>query len=140
VAEHRILGSVWAETEGTLLIYERERMKRRRYIWLLDMNEGTSRQWFEMDENDRYNNPGSPIYTQLENGRYAIKVEDGAMYFRGSGGTPEGDRPFVDRRNIETGETERLFRCAKEKYESFVGFGEEPNSFIMRSESSAGSS
>jgi dipeptidyl aminopeptidase/acylaminoacyl peptidase len=137
VAEHRILGSVWAETEGTLLIYERERMKRRRYIWLLDMNEGTSRQWFEMDENDRYNNPGSPIYTQLENGRYAIKVEDGAMYFRGSGGTPEGDRPFVDRRNIETGETERLFRCAKEKYESFVGFGEEPNSFIMRSESSA---
>ena len=136
-AEHRLIGTMWAEVDGMLMVYERERMKRRRYIWLLDVNEGTSRKWFEMDENDRYNDPGYPIYTQLDNGRYAIKVEDGAMYFRGSGGTAQGDRPFVDKRNIETGETERLFRCAEGKYESFVGFGETTNRFIMRSESSS---
>ncbi len=134
-AEHRIQSTMWGETDGMLMVYQRERIKRWRYVWLLDVNKGTSRLWFDLDENDRYNDPGYPLFTQLENGQWAMKVEDGAMYFRGQGGTKEGDRPFVDKRNIETGEIERIFRCAKDKYEYFVGFGEEPNSFIMSSES-----
>ena len=134
-AENRVRGLRWGQTEGMLLLYQRERMKRRRYVWLLDVNKGTSKLWFDLDEDDRYNDPGYPLFTQLENGQYVIKVEDGAMYFRGSGGTPEGDRPFVDRRNIESGKVERLFRCAKGKYEYFVGFAKEANSFIMSSES-----
>ena len=135
-AEHRIVATMWGQTEGMLMVYQRERMKRWRYVWLLDVDKGTSRLWFDLDENDRYNDPGYPLFTQLDNGQYVMKVEDGAMYFRGSGGTKEGDRPFVDRRNIETGEIERIFRCAKDKYEYFVGFAEEPGSFIMSSESS----
>ncbi len=135
-AEHRIQATMWGQTDGMLMVYQRERIKRWRYVWLLDVNKGKSRLWFDLDENDRYNDPGFPLFTQLDNGQYVMKVEDGAMYFRGSGGTKEGDRPFVDRRNIETGEIERIFRCAKDKYEYFVGFAEEPNSFIMSSESS----
>ncbi|MEM9545965.1 MAG: prolyl oligopeptidase family serine peptidase [Bacteroidota bacterium] len=135
-AEHRIQSTMWGQTDGMLMVYQRERMKRWRYVWLLDVNEGTSRLWFDLNENDRYNDPGYPLFTQLENGKYVIQVDDGEMYFRGRGGTKEGDRPFVDRRNIETGETERIFRCAKDKYEYFVGFAEEDNSFIMSSESS----
>jgi len=134
-AEHRIQAAMWGEKDGMPMVYQRERMKRWRYVWLLDVNEGTSKLWFDLDENDRYNDPGYPLYTQLDNGKYAIKVEDGAMYFRGSGGTKGGDRPFVDRRNLETGEVERIFRCEKGKYEYFVDFADEPNSFIMRSES-----
>ncbi len=134
-AEHRIQSTMWGQTDGMLMMYQRERMKRWRYVWLLDVNKGTSKLWFDLDENDRYNDPGRPLYTQLDNGKYAIKVEDGSMYFRGSGGTKDGDRPFVDRRNIETGQTERIFRCAKDKYEYFIDFAEEPNSFIMSSES-----
>lgn len=134
-AEHRIQSAMWGETDGLLMVYQRERMKRWRYVWLLDVNKGTARQWFDLDENDRYNDPGYPLFTQMKNGKYVMKVEDGAMYFRGRGGTKEGDRPFVDRRNIETGEIERIFRCEKGKYEYFVDFAEEPNSFIMSSES-----
>ncbi len=134
-AEHRIQATMWGQTDGMLMVYQRERMKRWRYVWLLDVNKGSARQWFDLDENDRYNDPGFPLFTQLDNGKYVIKVEDGSMYFRGQGGTKEGDRPFVDRRNIETGDTERIFRCASDKYEYFVGFAKDPNSFIMRSES-----
>ena len=134
-AEHRIQGTMWAEEEGMMMVYQRERMKRRRYVWLLDVNDGTSKLWFDLDEDDRYNDPGYPLYTQLDNGQYVIKVEDGSMYFRGSGGTKEGDRPFVDKRNIESGEVERLFRSPKDKYEYFVGFGEDTKHFIMSSES-----
>ena len=135
-AEHRIQSTLWGETDGMLMLYQRERMKRWRYVWLLDVNEGKSKLWFDLNENDRYNDPGRPIFTQLDNGKYAIKVEDGSIYFRGSGGTKDGDRPFIDRRDIETGDTERLFRSHPDKYENFIDFAGEPNSFIMRSESS----
>lgn len=134
-AEHRIQMTLWGQTDGMLMVYQRERMKRWRYVWLLDVNKGTSKQWFDLDESDRYNDPGYPIFKQLKNGKYVFMVEDGSIYFRGSGGSKEGDRPFVDRRNIQSGETERIFRCAKGKYEYFVGFGEEANTFIMSSES-----
>lgn len=134
-AEHRIQAAMWGESDGMLIVYQRERIKRRRYVWLLDANKGTEKLWFDLDESDRYNDPGFPMYTQLENGSYAVKVEDGAIYFSGRGGTPQGDRPFVDRRNIETSEVERIFRCAPDKYEYFVDFGEKPNTFIMSSES-----
>ena len=125
-AEHRIQRTMWGQSEGMLMVYQRERMKRWRYVWLLDVNKGTSKQWFDLDENDRYNDPGNPLFTQLENGKYVFKVEDGSIYFRGSGGTKDGDRPFVDRRNIETGKTERIFRCEAGKYEYFVDFAEKP--------------
>ena len=133
-AEHRIQATMWGP-DGMLMVYQRERIKRWRYVWLLDVNKGTSKLWFDLDENDRYNDPGYPLFTQLENGQYVIQVDNGEMYFRGRGGTKEGDRPFVDRRNIETGEIERIFRSAKDKYEYFVGFGKAPNTFIMSSES-----
>jgi dipeptidyl aminopeptidase/acylaminoacyl peptidase len=134
-AEHRIQSTMWGQTEGMLMVYQRERMKRWRYVWLLDVDKGTSKQWFDLNENDQYNDPGNPLFTQLENGNYVFKVEDGYIYFRGQGGTKTGDRPFVDRRNIETGKSERIFRCAVDKYEYFVDFANEPNSFIMSSES-----
>jgi dipeptidyl aminopeptidase/acylaminoacyl peptidase len=134
-AEHRIQGMMWGQSDGMLMVYQRERIKRWRYVWILDVDKGTAKQWFDMNENDHYNDPGFPIFTQLDNGKYVFKVEDGAIYFRGSGGSKDGDRPFVDRRNIETGETERLFRCEPDKYEYIVDFAEDSNSFIMSSES-----
>ncbi len=134
-AEHRIQATMWGQSDGMLMVYQRERIKRWRYVWLLDVDKGTSKKWFDLDENDRYNDPGYPLFTQLDNGKYAIKVENGSMYFRGSGGTENGDRPFVDQRNIETGVVERLFRSEEGKYEYFVDFAQGTDSFIMSSES-----
>ncbi|MCA0931778.1 prolyl oligopeptidase family serine peptidase [Lutimonas saemankumensis] len=134
-AEHRIQATLWGQEEGMLLVYQRERMKRWRYIWLLDVDKGTSRLWFDHSENDRYSDPGFPIFGQMENGKYAFIVKEGNVYFRGQGGTKDGDRPFVDRRNLESGDAERIFRCAPDKYEYFVDFGKKKNTFIMSSES-----
>lgn len=134
-AKHRIYRYRWAETDGVLMVSQRERMKRWRHIWLLDVNKGTAKPWFDYDESDRYNSPGLPISTQLANGRSVIKVENGDIYFRGRGGSKDGDRPFLDRRSMQTGTVERLFRSAKDKYEYIVDFGREDNSFVMSSES-----
>jgi dipeptidyl aminopeptidase/acylaminoacyl peptidase len=132
-AEHRILPYMnrWGEDDGLLMLTERERIRRWRYTWLLDVDKGTSRLWFDQDEDDRYGDPGSPLMRPLPNGSYVMHEKGGAVYFSGSGGTAQGDRPFLDLRNLDTGAKERLFRCDPDRYEYFVAFaGDVPNYFL----------
>jgi dipeptidyl aminopeptidase/acylaminoacyl peptidase len=136
-AEHRILPwySVWGAEGGTLMLTQRERMRRWRYTWLLDVDKGTSRLWFDLNERDRYASPGFPVTRPLANGSRVLRQQGHAVYFRGSGATKEGDRPFLDLRHMETGEVERLFRCEPDRYETFVAFAGDEGQFVMRSES-----
>ena len=136
-AEHRILPgrNAWGAEDGMLMLTQHERMRRRLYVWLLDVDRGTSRLWYDLDEDDRYGDPGNPLLRPLSNGRWVLHQEGDAVYFRGTGATPEGDRPFLDLRQLETGQTERLFRCDPDRYEYFVAFAGDESRFILRSES-----
>jgi len=136
-AEHRISSySSWFAEGSKLMLYQRERIKRRRYVWILDLEKGTSRKWFDLDEDDRYNAPGYPLYEPMENGYYVLRERDGALYFRGNGGTDKGDRPFLDLRPLNSDQATRLFRCDPERYESFIDFAGDKDQFVLRSESS----
>ena len=136
-AEHRIQPwrNAWGAEGGTLVLSEGERLRRWRYVWILDVDEGTSRLWFDLDEGDRYGDPGNPVFRQLPNGRWVLHQNGDAVYFRGSGSTDQGDRPFLDLRHLATGETERLFRGDPDRYENFVAFAGEDDRFLLRSES-----
>ena len=125
----------WGAKDGLLMITERERLRRHLYVWLLDVDKGTSRQWFDIDEDDRYNDPGNPVLRPLENGRWVLRQKGDEVYFRGSGATDQGDRPFLDMRNLKSGATKRLFRCDADRYEYFVAFAGDDDKFILRSES-----
>jgi len=96
---------------------------------------GTSRLWFDLNESDRYNSPGSAVRRPLDNGRWVLHQKGDAVYFSGSGATEEGDRPFLDLRHMKTGEVTRLFRCEPDRYEYFVAFAGDEDRFVMRSES-----
>ena len=134
-AEHRMYGvGGWGEG-GTLMLTQRERMRRHLYVWLLDVDEGTSRLWYDVDEDDRYGDPGNPVFRPLPNGQWVMRQDGDAVYFRGSGATEEGDRPFLDLRSLTSGETERLFRSAPDRYEYFVAFAGGDDRFVMSSES-----
>jgi len=136
-AEHRIMPwrNAWGAEGGTLMLAQYERIRRWRYVWLLDVDEGTSRLWFDLNRSDRYGDPGSPLLRPLPNGRWVLRQKGDAVYFRGSGATDQGDRPFLDLRHLETGETERLFRCDPDRYEYFVAFAGDEDRFVLRSES-----
>ncbi len=71
---------------------------------------------------DRYNDPGSPVMHPGPYGTPVILTADGGktIFHSGDGASPEGDRPFLDRVDLETGETERLFRSEAPFYERFV--------------------
>ena len=136
-AEHRIAGwrGGWGAEGGTLLLSQRERMRRWMYTWLLDVDEGTSRPWFDLNQDDRYASPGSPEKRQLPNGEWVLHQQGDAVFFSGSGGTEGGDRPFLDLRSMKTGEVERLYRCSPDRYETFVAFAGGEDRFVLRSES-----
>ena len=55
----------------------------------------------------------------------------------GSGAADEGDRPFLDLRDLKSGKTQRLFRCEPDRYEYFVAFAGNDDQFVLRSESPA---
>lgn len=136
-AEHRILTwqMTWGAEGGMLMLSQRERMRRWRYIWLLEVDDGTANLWYDFDEGDRYGDPGYPLLRPLPNGQWVMRQTGDAVYFSGTGATDQGDRPFLDLRNMYTGETERLFRCDPERYEYFEAFAGDEGHFVLRSES-----
>jgi dipeptidyl aminopeptidase/acylaminoacyl peptidase len=136
-AEHRIVSwqGGWGAEGGTLMLTQRERIRRWRYAWLLDVDTGASRLWFDHNESDRYTSPGYALTHPLPNGQRVLHQQGDAVYFSGSGGTDEGDRPFLDLRHMESGEVQRLFRCDPQRYELFVAFAGDEDRFILRSES-----
>jgi len=136
-AEHRIQpwGSAWGAEGGTLMLSERERIRRWRYVWLLDVDAGTARRWFDLDEDDRYGDPGFPLERPLANGKMVMHQQGDAVYFRGSGATAMGDRPFLDLRPLGEGATERLFRSAPDRYEVPIAVIDDDR-LVIRSESS----
>jgi dipeptidyl aminopeptidase/acylaminoacyl peptidase len=135
-AEHRIepWQTAWGAEGGTLMLTERERMRRWRYVWLLDVDEGTARRWFDLDEDDSYGDPGFPLLRPLGNGQMVMHQRGDAVYFRGLGATDQGDRPFLDLRPLGTRAAERLFRSAPDRYEVPIAVIDDDR-LVIRSES-----
>ncbi|KAJ3097737.1 hypothetical protein HK100_005275 [Physocladia obscura] len=80
---------------------------------------------WERAYDDKYEDPGSFV-CKLQNGVSVIdrQVEDisdqDAIWVRGIGASPSGDHPFLDRYNITTHESVRLWQCSDPYYEHCV--------------------
>ncbi len=130
-------GLTYFETPGKVLVSESIWRKRWTTTYLIDLNnpDQAPRKIFDRSTQDRYNDPGSPVMTNLENGERVILMDKDWIYLSGSGSSPQGDHPFLDRMNINTLETERLFHCEDPAYESFVDFyGSSRSQIITRHE------
>src|SRR5262249_7627382 len=91
---------------------------------------------WELSWQDRYKDPGSPVLRVLPDGSHVVRRDEDWIYLSGIGGTAEGDRPFLDRYNILTRTSERLFRCDKASLERFVSFVDSARGqFVTRNES-----
>ena len=121
-APHRLVGSWWGEKDGLLLVQEWERERRWRHLWMLNADDASAspRKLVDLSENDSYADPGWPLLHRRPDGRILLVQEGDAIFFDGSGATPEGERPFVDRLSLTTLKTERLFRSDRAGYEYFV--------------------
>ncbi len=68
---------------------------------------------------DQYADPGDPLMELGPYGRWVLQFSPGgdALYVEGKGASPEGVYPFLDRLELATGETRRLWQCEDPYYE-----------------------
>jgi dipeptidyl aminopeptidase/acylaminoacyl peptidase len=136
--EHRFAGMQFGEKDGLAFIsdYDRDRRWSRTFMMNLDSSETPKMIW-SRNVQDRYGDPGTPI-TRLLHGNMRAILQDGDwILLNGAGASPEGDRPFLDRFNLGTLKSERVFRSDANKYEAVVAvLSDDGKRFITRRESS----
>ena len=134
----RFRGIDWLATANRAWItdYDRKRRWQRTLEFALEGETTKPRVIFDRSSQDRYGDPGRLVTTPNAAGFSEVLVHEGSVYLSGRGASPEGDRPFLDRLSLETLETERLWRCEGECYESFVDLlNPEASSFLTLHES-----
>ncbi|MFB6457637.1 alpha/beta hydrolase family protein [Chitinophaga sp. Hz27] len=72
----------------------------------------------DRSENDRYNDPGTPVLVKNQYNKSVLYVTPaGDILMRAAGASPEGDRPFLSRYNINTKKQDILWRSQAPYYE-----------------------
>ncbi len=73
---------------------------------------------FDQSSEDRYNDPGEPEMRRNQYGRFVLDMnKNNELYFFGAGASAEGDRPFVDVRNLSNKEVKRVWRSEAPVFE-----------------------
>jgi dipeptidyl aminopeptidase/acylaminoacyl peptidase len=136
--KERYSGISWLQQEGLAFLSEREWKRRWRTIYLVNVDDPSQarKKIIDISSQDSYNDPGRPISTTTPMGERVIVLDKDWIFLSGSGASPKGNMPFLDKMNINTMEKKRLFQCSEGSYESFVDFvGKTRNQIITRHES-----
>jgi dipeptidyl aminopeptidase/acylaminoacyl peptidase len=136
--EQRFTGLQELEKGDLALVTDWDVDRHWRRTLLVDMKstERAPQLLWELSTDDRYRDPGSPSVKVLPNGNHVVRVDEGWIYLSGVGGSPDGDRPFLDRFNLHTRKSERLFRSDKSSLERFISWVDTPRGqFVTRRES-----
>ncbi|HEY2091349.1 MAG TPA: prolyl oligopeptidase family serine peptidase [Thermoanaerobaculia bacterium] len=72
---------------------------------------------FDRSSEDRYGDPGRPVLTYGTLGRQELRRRGSSIYLIGLGASPEGDRPFLDKFDLASLTSTRLFRSTAPSYE-----------------------
>jgi dipeptidyl aminopeptidase/acylaminoacyl peptidase len=136
--QDRYSGISWLKPEGKAFLTERNWRRRWKTTYLInvDVPNDAPKKIFDLSIHDRYNDPGRPVETITPAGEQILLQDKDWIYLSGSGASPRGDMPFLDRMNLKTMEKKRLFQSHEGSYETFVDFvGKSRNQIITRYES-----
>jgi dipeptidyl aminopeptidase/acylaminoacyl peptidase len=117
--EQRFMGLQFFEKGGRAFIEDSERQTRRVRTFQIEVDDPgqTPKLVWSRNAQDRYKDPGTPMLKRLPSGGAVILQDGDSIFLTGLGAGPKGDHPFLDRYNIVTGKTERLFQCDDDHYE-----------------------
>ena len=129
---------------GIALLTEHDRATRRTRTWIVEPGAAPRKVW-DRKQDAAYDDPGTPV-TRRDTGagggrggrgaRVGSIIQNGDfIYVAGVGASKDGDRPFLDKLNIKTLASERIFRSSAESLESFVApLNDEMTKFLTRYE------
>ncbi len=88
---------------------------------------------FEGSSEDRYNDPGNAVTVRDSNGfqRLMFAPDSNSIYLIGDGASAEGDRPFLDRWNLDDKSKQRLFRSEAPHYSAVAAVLDDSASRIL---------
>lgn len=134
----RFTNMQWMEQGGLAFVtdYDRNTRKARTVLVNADApNAQESRVIWNRNVQDRYNDPGTPMTRMLPNGQRAIIQNGDNIFLNGTGASAQGDRPFLDRFNLKSQKSERLFRSDAQSYETpVVLLKDDGSQFVTRRE------
>ena len=123
--EKRFQGIMWGNDNLAMLMEGLSKSRTRVTSSFNPANpQSTLRKIWELNSDDRYNNPGFPVTVTNAWGRSVLLIADKGrtIYLTGPGASPEGDRPFMDKYDLKTGKTTRLWRSEAPYYETVNEF------------------
>jgi dipeptidyl aminopeptidase/acylaminoacyl peptidase len=121
--QHRCLGWLDLDEPHRVLLTEHDRDRRWLTTWICDLDEPERRRvLFDHSMDDAYADPGSPLMVTSPDGSRTVLQDGSVIYLRGDGSTPDGDRPFLDRLDLETAQKERLYSSPADGLDHVLGF------------------
>ena len=141
--ELRYGGFEWLSPRVAILS-EITQQKPRVRSWVIDPSQaggGTPRPIWDFNYEDRIATPGNILYQYDPSVDRAVPIKspDGRFYYLAGPGASkdkDGDRPYLDRLEIATGKTERLWQSAPPNFEAMVALSDpEGKRVIVRRES-----
>jgi len=91
---------------------------------------------FDLSIEDRYLNPGDPLYVYHADGSRTLRLGKGGrtIFLKGQGASPRGDFPFLDEFDLRTKKSRRVWQCQAPYYETMLDFTGHDDEIITRRE------
>ena len=120
--EQRFSGIQMAGKGGMALVEDFDRRARRVRTFQINLDKPgeEAKLIWSRNNQDRYHDPGRPMEKATPNGSMAILQDGDNVFLEGVGASPTGDHPFVNRFDLATQQTEPLFKCDDDHYETAV--------------------
>jgi dipeptidyl aminopeptidase/acylaminoacyl peptidase len=128
--EYRYTGLFWTD-KGIAVLNEYDRGRRWQRTWLIDSLGAAPRKLWDRSAEDAYQNPGTPLRRGGPSGTDTIRQSGDSIFLAGQGAAPEGARPFLDRLNLTTLKSERLFQTSGRSYETVISVLSDDGSTIL---------
>ncbi len=131
--EQRYAGFTWGEKPELALLqqYDHNKHWKKTFIINVDDRQSKPRLLWDLSTDEKYADPGRPVKHILPNGARVMQQDGDSIFLAGTGASPDGDRPFLDRLDLKTLKSQRLFRSDKTSYERFLSFlGPDTNTFL----------
>ncbi|MBL8855656.1 MAG: S9 family peptidase [Planctomycetaceae bacterium] len=120
--QYRFTGLTEFADSNLLVVTEMDRDRRWTRTLMHDQRVPNAEPVILMDRSlrDRYGDPGQLVTEVSDNGQRLVRQDGDWVYRTGAGASPQGNLPFLDRQNLKTLATERLWRCEEGFFESPV--------------------
>lgn len=134
---NRYAGIQWGDN-NTAIAYDRWWDTRNTKTYVFDPSDASKKPKMISDRNyqDRYSDPGNFVTMRNNFGRSVLALNGDEAFLLGDGYSEEGQFPFLDKLDLESGKTERLYQSKyTDKVENLQDYDPKTNQLMVRIES-----